>query len=733
MSTFKVGDVVQQIKEPRSVGVVVKIGKMWLVDRWEPDYVVAKLEATKSDNYLGCHLQAYAYRTHNEGIYTKHQTGNLVTFHRKSSSGYPYIETYYVGPKKDIRIIDGITFYPYINWEDHNVYYASYDWTGIQEIVKPKLQIGILVKIGSDKASPIVKIVYDRPYETHVYTLENGSNISGKNLNNYDWDRETNSWQHKDVKPVVEPVKEVTTEKQFKVGDVVQDRRIGCNNQVGVVTKAEHPRYTVNWVDKDIVDKIVYWDSLKPHPYKSAPNDTANRRPNSVLVVQTDTGEQFYQVGASEIKQIDGPWVYPYINLQTSELKYGRYYWKEPKEVLHPKFDIGDKVAWYAAYEPFPIVSIDFNVADREFLYQLKEGHKVAESALKLFVQTQDKVYRGTSYFKTPKTYKAAYDIGYGDSAVNLLEPQSDNGKTDSEDSILGKSYLLQKAKTVDNIEEKGSVLSSNPTLTVTVNGKEKVFEPAFKDLWREQWPAVAEYDNSYVESIVYANSYITKELLEPKKPARKTNACIKEKDCVYGTSYLKDCEKGSLAYDKEEDKLAATKEFASAFGESVANHYANAMRLQQLAQLKNAQVKVILAENSVKDTEPKGVKMTLSPVNARVIRLRSVRLLDSLSKKFFLERFPDDVSNFKIVGNLIDSKVPAALVLSLAGFSCKYGLPKAPTDIKPIVETLQKEFTEESQAMLTNSQLGVLKLIGDEVIASLISLVKEHVTDNDI
>ena len=124
---------------------------------------------------------------------------------------------------------------------------------------------------------------------------------------------------------------------------------------------------------------------------------------------------------------------------------------------------------------------------------------------------------------------------------------------------------------------------------------------------------------------------------------------------------------------------------------------------------------------------------MNLSPVNARVIRLRSVRLLDSLSKKFFLERFPDDVTNFKIVGNLIDSKVPAALVLSLASFSCKYGLPKAPTSIKPIVETLQKEFTEESEAMLTNAQLGVLKLIGDEVISSLVSLVKEHVADNDI
>ena len=128
---------------------------------------------------------------------------------------------------------------------------------------------------------------------------------------------------------------------------------------------------------------------------------------------------------------------------------------------------------------------------------------------------------------------------------------------------------------------------------------------------------------------------------------------------------------------------------------------------------------------------------MNLSPVNARVIRLQSVQLLNSLSKELFTKSFSESTvanepNKFKILGNIVDHKVPPALALSLAGFSCKYGLAKAPASVKPVLEVLQKEFTDESQAMLTHAKWQVVKLVATDIISSFVSLVQEHL-ENDI
>lgn len=692
MSQFKVGDVVQQVKSPHYVGVVVKLPEMW-GDNKRQSYVVAPIGKKRNDTFFAEDLEPYPYKipTITTSI-PAHTTGDLVTFSLPNSYGHICDDTFYVGPKADIRVIDGCWFYPYINWEDRKTYYGGSYWSDIKKVVKPKLKIGDFVRLAGKASSPVVKIIYDRPYETHVYTLENELFVSEKRLAEFVFDEKYKSWSHKDVKPVAKPTEKPELADDIKVGDVVQDCRVGNGAGLGVVLKAEYPRYTVNWVVIDNVaadwaEKLVYRDNLKRYFHGSIRNTNDGRKVNCVLGVSTAKGKEFYQIAASEVKVIDGTWYYPYVNLQTSELRYGSYYWKDPEERLYPEFKLGDLIAWYASCEPIPIVRIDFNSVDKEFLYELKGGHRVAESALKLFVQAENKVYRKEDCETADLTSAPIkrFDISYVSSpAVKttalVTNPELAKKINDGKDST-GNVFVFGKEEYVGNFfnytSHKIGPGIGDPKIVAKLDLPEP--DPSVKTCvkqikeWMERWSAVAEYNNPYVACIEYANDRIAKTLLETRK-----------------------------------------------IHENVISNY-------------GMPIKDILAENSVKDTEPTGVKMNLSPVNARVVRLRSVRLLDSLSKKFFLERFPDDVANFKIVGNLIDSKVPAALVLSLAGFSCKYGLPKAPTDIKPIVETLQKEFTEESQAMLTNSQLGVLKLIGDEVIASLISLVKEHVTDNDI
>lgn len=721
MSQFKVGDVVQQVKSPHYVGVVVKLPEMWGDDK-KQSYIVAPIGKKRNDTFFAEDLKPYPYKTIPASGCPVRTTGDLVTFSLPDSYGHNYDDTFYVGPREDMRVVDGCWLYPYINWEDRQTYYGSSHWGDVKKVVKPKLKIGDFVRLAGKASSPVVKITYDRPYKTHVYTLENELFVSETRLAEFIFDEKDKSWGHKDVKPVAKVIEKTVSTNDIKVGDVVLDRRVDCSKQLGIVIRAEHPRYTVNWLDQDCVEKLVYRGSLQLHLHNSTPNDIAYRRPNSVLVVQTGTGKEFYQIGTSEAKIIDGTWYFPYVNLHTTELRYGNFHYKHFEEVLTPKFKLGDLIAWYASCEPFPIVSIDFNSVDREFLYELKEGHRVTESALRLFVQAQDKVWRCELDLppnSESKPYKAAYEISYVSSpavkpTVLVTNPESAKKLSDCKDN-MGNVFVFGKEEFVGKLNKGGDSFSDYSDCQISTADHEKLKE-------------------KFGEDSLAALTKLIAEKCKIKIGLGVGNvAAISKLD-------LSDTEKEKEDFSK---KLAETTFYAGAFGKSVADSYRNAISLQQLAQLKNAHhsvincygipIKELLAAISVKDTEPKGVKMNLSPVNARVIRLRSVRLLDSLSKKFFLERFPDDVTNFKIVGNLIDSKVPAALVLSLASFSCKYGLPKAPTSIKPIVETLQKEFTEESEAMLTNAQLGVLKLIGDEVISSLVSLVKEHVADNDV
>lgn len=837
MSQFKVGDVVQRVKLPHYVGVVVKLPEMWGDDK-KQSYIVAPIGKKRNDTFFAEDLKPYPYKTVPASGSPVRTTGDLVTFSLPDSYGHNYDDTFYVGPREDMRVIDGCWLYPYINWEDRQTYYGGSHWGDVKKVVKPKLKIGDFVRLAGKASSPVVKIIYDRPYKTHVYTLENELFVSETRLTEFVFDEKDKSWSHKDVKPVAKAIEKTVSTDDIKVGDVVLDRRVDCSKQLGVVIRAEHPRYTVNWLDQDCVEKLVYRGSLQLHLHNSTPNDIAYRRPNSVLVVQTGTGKEFYQIGTSEAKIIDGTWYFPYVNLHTTELRYGNFHYKRPGEVLTPKFKLGDLIAWYASCEPFPIVSIDFNSVDREFLYELKEGHRVTESALRLFVQAQDKVWRCeldlppnseskpykaadeklypkfsigdklfitddlgveqiTAVFFDVPTKKFSYCINesWGYIFEEYLDTFKKQGDTWYHPSVLEqKEKIAADCETADLIcnlinidassDNKPTALVTNPELAkkvsgckdrtgnVFVFGKEEYVGNFFKYTTHKIGPGignpkvVAELDlsepspNEPSDAFLNVYAQIKKDfvenpdkygpriILDPKAyreaqtkyptPSIISDIVINKIDLPEPSPSVKMCTEQVKEWRKQwppveyyDNPYVACIEYAN-------NHITKTLLKTRKAHENvmncyGMPIKDILAPNSVKDTEPKGVKMNLSPVNARVIRLRSVRLLDSLSKKFFLERFPDDVTNFKIVGNLIDSKVPAALVLSLASFSCKYGLPKAPTSIKPIVETLQKEFTEESEAMLTNAQLGVLKLIGDEVISSLVSLVKEHVTDNDI
>lgn len=698
MSQFKVGDVVQQVKLPHYVGVVVELPEMWGDDK-KQSYIVTiitSITQKRNETFFAEDLKPYPYGVPNADLYLEYEPGDLVTFSTKSSSGYCSEETFYVGPREDCRCVNGSWYYPFINWEYRQTYYGSRFWGDVKKVVKPKLKIGDFVRLAGKASSPVVKIIYDRPYETHVYTLENELFVSEKRLAEFVFDEKDKSWSHKDVKLVAKPTEKPEFADNIKVGDVVQDRRVDNGAGLGVVLKAEYPRYTVNWVVIDNVaadwaEKLVYRDNLKRYFHGSVRNTSDGRKVNCVLGVSTAKGKEFYQIAASEVKVIDGTWYYPYVNLQTSELRYGSYYWKDFEEKLYPKFKLGDLIAWYASCEPIPIVRIDFNSVDKEFLYELKGGHRVTESALKLFVQAEDKVYRKEDCETADLTSVPIkrFDISYVSSPAEkptalVTNPELAKKINDGKDST-GNVFVFGKEEYVGNFfnytSHKIGPGIGDPKIVAKLDLPEPdpSVETCVKQIkeWMEQWPAVAVYNNPYVACIEYANDHIVKTLLETRR-----------------------------------------------IHENVMSNY-------------GMPIKDILAENSVKDTEPTGVKMNLSPVNARVIRLQSVQLLNSLSKELFTKSFSEstvanDPNKFKILGNIVDHKVPPALALSLAGFSCKYGLTKAPTSVKPVLEVLQKEFTDESQAMLTHAKWQVVKLVATDIISSFVSLVQEHL-ENDI
>jgi len=830
MSQFKVGDVVQRVKLPHYVGVVVKLPEMWGDDK-KQSYIVAPIGKKRNDTFFAEDLKPYPYTLPTRSCAPIHSPGDLITLSLSDCYGHFGDDTFYIGPREDIRIIDGCWFYPYINWEDRQTYYGSYEWGDrVKKVVKPKLKIGDFVRLAGKASSPVVKIIYDRPYKTHVYTLENELFISETRLAEFVFDEKDKSWSHKDVKPVAKAIEKAVTTDDIKVGDVVLDRRVDCSRQLGVVIRAEHPRYTVNWLNQDCVEKLVYRGSLQLHPYKPVISASYGRKHNTVLV--TASPEEFYQVGPpSEVKEIDGRCYYQYINLNTEEIKYGVHGWRLLQTVLTPKFNIGDKVVLTSALDIKLITAVSFDIPTKKFSYCVNEGWGyILEEHLSTFKKQGDTWYH-------PSVLKQKEKIAVDTETVDLTSDPFTNevidyafgpatketivvtnpelakkisGCKDSTGSVFvfgkeefvgepfnqtahkiesfsniydqikkdfvenpskivvdPKAYKEQVNKTLDSIEEKGSVLSSNPTLTVTVNGKERVFEPAFKDLWRDTETTDLTSDpftglsNQFIESCLEKDLWVPAHKIGPGIGDPKTIAKLElsaPSTNEYSDTFFNKHDQiekaitsellGKDTWDLTEKDLktcfeecsikrADRKKWAEEFGKSVANHYDNAMRLQQFMQSKNAQVKVILAENSVKDTEPTGVKMNLSPVNARVIRLQSVQLLNSLSKELFTKSFSEftvanEPNKFKILGNIVDHKVPPALALSLAGFSCKYGLAKAPASVKPVLEVLQKEFTDESQAMLTHAKWQVVKLVATDIISSFVSLVQEHL-ENDI
>lgn len=768
MSQFKVGDVVQQVKSPHYVGVVVRLPEMWGDDKKQP-YIVAiisPLTKKRNETFFVEDLKPYAYGVPNADLYLEYSTGDLVTFSIEWATGHCSEETFYVGPRENCRCVNGFWYYPFINWEDGKTYYGSRFWGKVKKVVKPKLKIGDFVRLAGKASSPVVKITYDRPYKTHVYTLENELFVSETRLAEFVFDEKDKSWSHKDVKPVAKAIEKAVSTDDIKVGDVVQDRRVDNGDGIGVVLKAEYPRYTVNWVviDNAIADwaeKLVYRDNLKGYFHESVCNTSAGRKANCVLGVNTTKGKEFYQIAALEVKVIDGTWYYPYVNLQTSELRYGSYYWKDPDEKLYPKFSIGDKLFITDDLGVEQITAVFFDVPTKKFSYCINESWGyIFEEYLDTFKKQGDTWYhpsvleqkekiaancetadlicnlinidassdnKPTALVTNPELAKKVSGCkdrtgnvfvfgkeeyvgnffkytthkigpGIGNPKVVAELDLSEPSPNEPSDAFLN-VYAQIKKDFVENPDKYGPRIILDPkayreaqtkyptpsTISDIVINKIDLPEPSpsvkmcieqVKE-WRKQWPPVEDYDNPYVACIEYANNHITKTLLETRK-----------------------------------------------VHENVMNSY-------------GMPIKDILASNSVKDTEPTGVKMNLSPVNARVIRLQSVQLLNSLSKELFTKSFSESTvanepNKFKILGNIVDHKVPPALALSLAGFSCKYGLAKAPASVKPVLEVLQKEFTDESQAMLTHAKWQVVKLVATDIISSFVSLVQEHL-ENDI
>ena len=221
MSQFKVGDVVQRVKLPHYVGVVVKLPEMWGDDK-KQSYIVAPIGKKRNDTFFAEDLKPYPYKTIPASGIPVRTTGDLVTFSLPDSYGHNYDDTFYVGPREDMRVVDDVWLYPYINWEDRQTYYGSSHWSEVKKVVKPKLKIGDFVRLAGKASSPVVKIIYDRPYKTHIYTLENELFVSETRLTEFVFDEKDKSWSHKDVKPVAKAIEKTVSTDDIKVGDVVR-------------------------------------------------------------------------------------------------------------------------------------------------------------------------------------------------------------------------------------------------------------------------------------------------------------------------------------------------------------------------------------------------------------------------------------------------------------------------------------------------------------------------------
>lgn len=118
---------------------------------------------------------------------------------------------------------------------------------------------------------------------------------------------------------------------------------------------------------------------------------------------------------------------------------------------------------------------------------------------------------------------------------------------------------------------------------------------------------------------------------------------------------------------------------------------------------------------------------LTISPVNARVLRMQSLKMLRALTKSFVEEKLPKEqrVGVMKVIGDILDRDIPDGAILSLASWAST--IVPVPERFQGIAEVINKEFHDEGEALIKDAGIDVIKEVAGPVLMNLYSMAEKY------
>lgn len=137
----------------------------------------------------------------------------------------------------------------------------------------------------------------------------------------------------------------------------------------------------------------------------------------------------------------------------------------------------------------------------------------------------------------------------------------------------------------------------------------------------------------------------------------------------------------------------------------------------------------------ATKTDTTKTTQLSLSDKNARIIRMRLVTMLKGITKNLQDKLPPTEIAAVtSLVESLFNSGIPDGVILAAVPYFVEtFGKDTVPAKLKPVVDTLCKEFIAEGEAMIRDGGLSVVTDLVKPYLQELYALITTYAKPEEI
>jgi len=145
--------------------------------------------------------------------------------------------------------------------------------------------------------------------------------------------------------------------------------------------------------------------------------------------------------------------------------------------------------------------------------------------------------------------------------------------------------------------------------------------------------------------------------------------------------------------------------------------------------------LKSTIEAQAAKTDTTKTTQLTLSDKNARIIRMRLVTMLKGITKNLQDKLPPTEIAAVtSLVESLFNSGIPDGVILAAVPYFVEtFGKDTVPAKLKPVVDTLCKEFIAEGEAMIRDGGLSVVTDLVKPYLQELYALITTYAKPEEV